>query len=594
MMDRTEGITMSNLESAKLLHSLGWPAIPVQPNSKIAAVKWEKYQKELPTLKQLESWFKDPKLNIALLCGATSGVIVVDEDSYKEKYKGLELFSPLVVTTPHGGKHLYFKSAEGIKGSVNKEIAIDIRAEGNYVLVPDSTIDSVPYKWNVTPTPDLIASLPTLPVETINKLRPVRSLSGDRYSKLDIKQFVGVEQGARNDSMLRLADSLLNQFSQEDAWYVASAINRTFKQPLNPSEFNKVFGQAVDFVVPKLPDIHIPNATEFINQDFGKVGWVIENVLPIEGSLFIVARRGSYKTWLALHISKCITEGLPVFGKFKAEKNSVLYIANDDPVHNFKDRVLTFEFNDQFYIYHGHLPRFSIEGTSGGFEAVKKQISNQNIGVVVVDLLRHTHDRDSNTDKDTKFVFDKFKELREANPSLALIFLSHPTKEHDYERRFGGRKQEEAVGSYLWEGAVDTVISLTKKEDGFSDSVIVTFTKNKQSAKKIIPFVGIKREVDELPEYVYEEATVGLLKSDEAEKFILDSLAKGDIERQVIINGLKTGSICSERTASDILQKLVSEGKISHTISKPHIYRLAQSNDSANGNSLYMLQDAES
>src|SRR3989344_3016185 len=177
LIERMEGIKMSSLESAKLLHSFGWSVIPVKPNSKIAAIKWEKYQKVQCSPKELEMWFKQPGVNMALVGRLLSGVIVVDEDSYKEKYTGLELFSPLVVTTPHGGKHLYFKNAEGIKGSVNKEIAIDIRAEGNYALVPDSTIDGVPYEWNVTPTPELLASLPALPIEKINELRPTKSLS---------------------------------------------------------------------------------------------------------------------------------------------------------------------------------------------------------------------------------------------------------------------------------------------------------------------------------------------------------------------------------------------------------------------------------
>ncbi|MBI1863842.1 AAA family ATPase [Candidatus Woesebacteria bacterium] len=363
---------------------------------------------------------------------------------------------------------------------------------------------------------------------------------------------------------------------------------------LAASELAKRYG--LNEKVTSVP-IQIPTGPEFLKQEFGDIDWIVDELIPSSGSAIIVAKRESFKTWLALYFASCITRGISLWDKIPTHRSRVLYVTNDDPSRNFQKRVNLFNFDDSLFIYHSNLPSFSIELQNGSFESVKNKISEEKIELVIVDILRNTHNKDSNTDKDAKLVFDKYKELRESNPNLAFIFLIHPSKEQALERKFGRRQAEEAVGSYYWEAAVDTVISLTKTTEEDTDQVVISVTKNKQSEKKIKPFIGIRRQGEGEIQFLYEEKIPDKLKIEEAKEYILQILGEKDYKRSEIIELVVASGICSIRLVESALKELTNEGEVIHTKSKPHIYSLAKNestNDSANRNGIYELRNAES
>lgn len=342
--------------------------------------------------------------------------------------------------------------------------------------------------------------------------------------------------------------------------------------------------------------IIIPTAPDFLKLEFGDTDWLVQDLIPVGGSGIIVAKRESFKTWLALYLSQCVTQGLPFWDKFSTHKNKVLYITNDDPTRSFQKRLEIFHFDDKFFIYHPNLPNFSIEQGNGSFESVKRLVTEEKIGLVIVDILRNTHNKDSNTDKDSKLVLDKFKDLREENLNLVLIFLMHPSKEQPLEKRFNRRQSEEAVGSYYWEAAVDTVLSLTKTTEDDVDQVIICVTKNKQSEKKIKQFIGIQRKGEGSVEFIYEEKIPDKLKVAQAKEYIPQILSEKNYTRKEIIDLCIANHICSSRTVEQALKELHLVGEVTHTDSKPHIYSLVKDQaqeDSANRNTIYDLRNAE-
>lgn len=349
----------------------------------------------------------------------------------------------------------------------------------------------------------------------------------------------------------------------------------------------------------QFPKITIPTALDFLKLEFGKTDWLVEDLIPTGGSAIIVAKRESFKTWLALYLSQCVTQGLLLWDKFLTCKNKVLYISNDDPARNFQKRVDTFSFDDSFFVYYQGLPPFSIEQNNGSFETVKRLIEQKKIGLLIVDILRNTHNKDSNTDKDSKLVLDKFKELREGNQNLVLIFLLHPSKEQLLEKRFGRRQSEEAIGSYYWEAAVDTVLSLTKTTEEDVDQVVITVTKNKQSEKKIKSFIGVQRKGEGPVEFIYEEKIPDKLKVAQAKEYILQILSEKSYSRQEIIDLCVSNNICSSRTAEQALKELLEDNLVIHTKTRPNVYSLvvqdqSADEDSANRNGIYDLRNAES
>lgn len=116
--------------------------IPCGKNKgKISLVKWQQYQEEAADLSVFDSWIdKFPTANIGLITGRINNLLIVDCDDPKLTIEALQEKygeTPLIVQTPRGGKHLYYKynGEPCYTGFSNK---IDIRGDGGYVIAPPS------------------------------------------------------------------------------------------------------------------------------------------------------------------------------------------------------------------------------------------------------------------------------------------------------------------------------------------------------------------------------------------------------------------------------------------------------------------------
>lgn len=578
-----ENINSKFEQALYLSEKLGWSIIPVSIN-KQPLVEWKKYQEIKPTREELVKWFEEySDANIGVVTGRISNIVVVDIDPrHGGSTKEFSRIITVKTKTGGNGEHFYFLYEGGIQNHAGIRPGIDIRGEGGFVVVPPSIHASgKQYEWLMSPH----ANTPIIPLPLFVKewIKNLRSNSEGRWNPELLK---GVEEGRRNESAASVIGKLLAHYPKsdwEDAWELILGWNMRNKPPMDLSELRTTFNsvasrELINNPLIQEPIITIPNATDFLNQDFGDVDWIIKDLIPTGGSALLIAKRESYKTWLAIYMAHCIAKGIPLWERFETNKSKVLYVANDDPTLFFQKRLDRFQFDDSFFIYHQNLPPFTIEEKNESFTSVKKLIKEANIGVLFIDILRNTHNRDSNTDKDSKAVFDRYKELRANNSDLVFIFLIHPSKENLYEKRFSKRQAEEAVGSYYWEAGVDTVLSLTKTtDDQLTDKVLITVTKNKQSNKRFKPFIGISRNFDGPVEFTYEEKVPDTLKVEKAKEAILLVLQQVPLKRQEIIGQLITENICSERTTEAALAQLTEDQKVTHTKTKPHVYSLASS-----------------
>ncbi len=132
------------LEAIKYLDK-GITAIPIKPDSKIAAIPWKKYQKSLPTREDIIKWFNND-CNIAIVC--SSGLTVLDFDDL-EIYKKWQLKHQKINTyqvRTKRGYHLYFKVKNPVETKIKAIEGVDIKANGGYVLVPPSVIGVCKYE----------------------------------------------------------------------------------------------------------------------------------------------------------------------------------------------------------------------------------------------------------------------------------------------------------------------------------------------------------------------------------------------------------------------------------------------------------------
>jgi hypothetical protein len=154
---------VNRYRTALALAARGIPVFLCAPNAKRPLTKRGFYDActDLEILAGLLR--REPHANLAIRTGAPSGLVVIDLDCKhgrdgRATLVGFEqrlgvLPATLVVETPSGGEHRYFRT-EGVSirnsaGKLASEPApgIDVRGDGGYVLCPPSVIDGRAYRW---------------------------------------------------------------------------------------------------------------------------------------------------------------------------------------------------------------------------------------------------------------------------------------------------------------------------------------------------------------------------------------------------------------------------------------------------------------
>lgn len=135
--------------AAHELAQLGVPVFPCVPGGKRPITTRGLHEATTDAAQVVSWWRQRPAANLAIPTGAASGLVVVDIDVHKvDGYVAARnaarselLPEPLaVVTTPTGGRHLYFPAvAEHEQRSWQVGLAgIDFRGDGGYIIVPPS------------------------------------------------------------------------------------------------------------------------------------------------------------------------------------------------------------------------------------------------------------------------------------------------------------------------------------------------------------------------------------------------------------------------------------------------------------------------
>jgi hypothetical protein len=139
-------------ETALNLIEAGVPVFPCKPWLKIPATT-NGFHDATTQKDRVSKWFQHTDFNLAIPTGSVSGIIIFDDDCYKngadKNRKQLEdklgqLPTTFTIKTRAGGKQHYFIAPEktSIKSSAGKYgIGIDIRGEGGYVVTAPSFVD---------------------------------------------------------------------------------------------------------------------------------------------------------------------------------------------------------------------------------------------------------------------------------------------------------------------------------------------------------------------------------------------------------------------------------------------------------------------
>jgi len=144
------------LDFALALRDLGLSVIPVRApepgaplhsngDGKTPCIPWKRFQSELATSQQIRGWFAGREMNIGVVTGAVSGIVVVDTDSSQAEEWALRRLpsTPWRVRTAKG-MHRYYRHP-GIRVANRARldtgagsVAIDTRGDGGFVVGPGS------------------------------------------------------------------------------------------------------------------------------------------------------------------------------------------------------------------------------------------------------------------------------------------------------------------------------------------------------------------------------------------------------------------------------------------------------------------------
>ena len=228
---------------------------------------WTDYQKRLPTKNEIISWFEEnPQANIAIVTGRLSNIVVFDFDSKKaiEYAQNRGGFPTTSIAETGKGLHVYVKYPEfEVRNSSNRDLGLDIRAEGGYVVAPPSEHGSGRvYAWKkglsiceTTPAecaPWMIEYLQngakTSKPSTKQQNASLKNTVNDDGEKtkgkneyLDILKN-GCKEGERNHTATRLIGHLLKtDMKAEELWEMIKMWNKRNSPPMDESELHKTF-----------------------------------------------------------------------------------------------------------------------------------------------------------------------------------------------------------------------------------------------------------------------------------------------------------------------------------------------------------------
>jgi len=230
------------LNMAQSYIARGFSIIPIGNNKK-PLVEWKAFQSRIVSPEELEKWFKDfPRLNLAIVTGKISNLVVVDIDfrhgSTDELFKDI---NTVKVRSGGGGLHYYFKSNEIIPNFNGIKPGIDIRGDGGYIIVPPSRHPSGnSYEWIYGFDTAPIAPLPSFVTGWIDFKNSEKQNNTWNNAVLD-----GVDEGTRNETAASVAGKLLSRFPSEEwesvAWPFFKNWNEKNNPPLTEVELKSVF-----------------------------------------------------------------------------------------------------------------------------------------------------------------------------------------------------------------------------------------------------------------------------------------------------------------------------------------------------------------
>lgn len=345
---------VNKLDHALSLAERGFNIIPLRVNDKrpLYGGKFlDQATKDPGTIKKI--WAKAPNANIGIATG--QGLTVIDIDTLAHGADGSEslidyelengfLEDTLEVTTPTGGKHLYYQTSTQYGNATGIIPGVDVRGQGGYVVAPGSTIKGKAY----TITKDIpIAKADETVISLLNQgsIKEDKDSLDDSLDQLE-KGYSDelIPCGQRTDYLISQCGQLCDGTrSKETIKALLRVINETnLETPLSDKELEQEVFPSIE----RLKRHELKNVNKEALIDPKKIGltrvsdikkkpveWLIPGYIP-KGAITIVGGDGGLgKTSLWCNIASAISNGSSCClseAYDKAPQGKVIYFSGED------------------------------------------------------------------------------------------------------------------------------------------------------------------------------------------------------------------------------------------------------------------------
>ena len=257
------GKAPSTLKEAALWYAAhGFAVFPLEPRGKrpIAAGGLNNWTDNPEDIERLWS---QADYNIGITCGTPShGLLVLDFDIDEEigedgtytlsEWEGTHGALPSTATalTGRGGMHyLYYTDRTNIRPSVNKELGVDVRSDGGYIVAPPSIHpNGKPYEWldGSAPWECGVAHANGNVYDLLDHVQRNGGQDEDRpqTSSFELPETIG--KGGRDDTLYRYGCSLRSRGYPDDAIaaMIEIANRERCKPPMPKSDIARIVKQA--------------------------------------------------------------------------------------------------------------------------------------------------------------------------------------------------------------------------------------------------------------------------------------------------------------------------------------------------------------
>lgn len=248
---------------AKTLLEKGFsPIIPLLNYTKSPRVKWSDQNSWIEKDFDLKKYPKTENITgYSLLCGEPSGLMVIDIDrnhgdgvdgqkSFDEFIEDLsekdkdQILNTYTISTPNGGKHLYFKYEKGLKSRASYIPGVDIRTDGGLIVLQGSRVSVNKEIKEYTVLNDTnINNIPkALFDKFVNILNP-KKRADKPVSKKNIKNST-YKEGSRNQELFKEVIGIVSKSSIRDIntiYSIAKGLNLLkCIPPLEDEEVNNI------------------------------------------------------------------------------------------------------------------------------------------------------------------------------------------------------------------------------------------------------------------------------------------------------------------------------------------------------------------